>query len=127
MGTFSQPITLISTTGDETETLDAIVDTGATFTAAPIAVLERLGVEAIRTVTLRLANGELERRRIGEVKARLNSVEHTIVCVFGEPGTPAVIGAVTLETFLLAIDPVAQRLVPVEGLWLQQLLAAEGK
>jgi len=32
-----------------------------------------------------------------------------------EPGALAVIGAHTLKGFLLGVDPVGQRLVPVEG------------
>jgi hypothetical protein len=35
--------------------------------------------------------------------------------VFGTEGAPASIGAITLEGFLLGVDPVAKRLVPVEG------------
>ena len=116
MGTFTHPISLISESG-HTETLEALVDTGATFTAVPAAVLERLGVVPHRTVTLRLANGQLEQQRIGEVWAELDGVRSTIICVFGERGSPAVIGAHTLEAFLLAVDPVEQRLVPVEGWW----------
>ena len=116
MGTFSQPITLISPTGDETETQDAVVDTGATFTIVPASVLERLGMTSHRTVTLRLANGRLQQGSIGWVRVQLNGLEENTICVFGEPDSPSAIGAVTLETFLLAADPVEQRLVPVEGL-----------
>ena len=116
MGTFNQPITLISATGDETETLDALVDTGSTFTIVPATVLEKLGVTPHREVTLRLASGALEERAVGWARAKLDGLEENIICVFGGPDSPAVIGAVTLETFLLAVDPVSQRLVPVEGL-----------
>jgi len=35
--------------------------------------------------------------------------------VFGATGSPPTIGAVTLEGFLLGVDPVEKRLVPVEG------------
>jgi hypothetical protein len=35
--------------------------------------------------------------------------------VFGDEGAPPSIGAITLEGFLLGVDPVAKRLVPVEG------------
>lgn len=116
MGTFTHSITLISDSG-RTETVEALVDTGATFTAVPAAVLEQLGVVPDYTVSLRLANGQIDRVSIGEVRAELDGVRHTIICAFGEPGSPAVIGAHTLEAFLLGVDPVEQRLVPVEGWW----------
>ena len=118
LGTFAHPITLISASGEDRETVEALVDTGAMFTAVPAPLLKRLGLVADQTVTLRLANGQREQRRIGELRAGLNSTEHTTICVFGDPDSPAVIGAHTLEAFLLAVDPVAQRLVPVGGYWL---------
>jgi len=36
--------------------------------------------------------------------------------VFGDEGVEALLGAATLETFSLAMDPVRRRLVPVPGL-----------
>lgn len=117
MGTFTHPITLMAPSDGAAETIEALVDTGSTFASVPAPVLERLGVVSHRTVTLRLADGQLERRRLGEVKVELDGVEETILCAFGEPGSPAVIGAHTLEAFLLAVDPVEGRLVPVEGYW----------
>ena len=60
MGTFTHPITLHAASGERTETLDALVDTPATFTTAPAPVLERLGIQPHRTVRLRLANRHIE-------------------------------------------------------------------
>jgi hypothetical protein len=36
------------------------------------------------------------------------------ICVFGEPGIDALLGAVTLEELGLGVDPINQRLVPIE-------------
>jgi len=44
-------------------------------------------------------------------------VELTLV-VFGDPDSPALLGAYTLEGVRLAADPVGRRLVPVPGLLL---------
>ena len=115
MGTFTHTITLIASSGDRTETLEALVDTGATFTIIPAPILERLRVVPEQTVSLRLANGQREQRTIGEVRAELDGVEHTIICIFGAPEAPPAIGAHTLQAFLLAVDTVEERLVPVEG------------
>ena len=115
MGTFAHSIALIAESSGDRETLMALVDTGATFTSVPAPVLERLGVVPHRTVSLRMANGVVDRRRIGLVRAELDGMEESILCVFGDPDSPAAIGAHTLEAFLLAVDPVEQRLVPVEG------------
>jgi predicted aspartyl protease len=65
MGTFTQPITIYAASGEDSETIDALVDTSSTFTTIPAHILERLGVRAHRTVRLRMANGQVDERRIG--------------------------------------------------------------
>ena len=118
MGTFAHPITLLASSGSESETLTALVDTGATFTSAPALTLERLGVTPQSQIRLRLADGSVVEQEIGEVIAEMDGVERTIICVFSPEDSQPLIGAYTLEAFLLAVDPVEQRLVPTEALWL---------
>ena len=120
MGTFTHNITLLATSGDARESVEALVDTGATFTSVPASLLERLGVQAEGVVRLELANGQIEERPIGPVKVELDGRQRTVSCVFGEPGEPPVMGATTLEVFLLSVDPVGRKLVPVVGYRLQQ-------
>lgn len=118
MGTFNHPITLISPVSDRAETLDGLVDTGATFSSAPAQALSGLGVSPQRTIRLRLADGRIVQHEVGELLVELDGVRATVICIFGPDGSPALIGAHTLEAFLLAVDPVEQRLVPVDALWL---------
>ena len=118
MGTSTHPISLYSLTGSTAETLDALVDTGSSFTTVPAPVLERLGVRPFATAKLRLANGQVVERDIGEVPVELDGLQRrTVVCVFGDRDASPLIGAQTLETFLLGVDPDRQRLLPVEGWW----------
>ena len=88
-----------------------MVDTDAMFTVIPTPVLTRLGVEAFDTIPVRFASGEEERWPIGQLQARLDSRERPILCLFGSPDAPPLIGAHTLEAFLLTVDPVEQKLV----------------
>ena len=118
MGTFSYPITLVSALDTQSETLVALVDTGVTFTSVSESVLERLGVQRDSVIRLRLANGAVVEHAIGEVMAEMDGVRRTIICIFGPEDSQPLIGAHTLEAFLLAVDPVEQRLVPAEALWL---------
>jgi len=115
VGTFFHPITLATDTGSET--VEALADTGSTFTTLPSALLERLGVQPHRTIRLRLADGRVQERPVGRVHAQLNGVDDEILCVFGTEDSVPTIGAHTLETFLLGVDPDRHRLVPVEGWW----------
>jgi predicted aspartyl protease len=114
MGTFTQPLTLIGPSG-ERRTVDALVDAGATFTSIPRTILAELGVEPRREVRLRLADGRSHTQQLGRVTVQLDGIEELTFVIFGEPESPATIGAVTLETLLLGVDPAGQRLVPVEG------------
>ena len=52
---------------------------------------------------------------VGEVRLHLENQEITTPCLIA-PGGPALLGAVALESLFLAVDPVAKRLVPVEGM-----------
>ncbi|MFQ5861268.1 MAG: hypothetical protein ACE5IG_06955, partial [Dehalococcoidia bacterium] len=111
MGTFFHPLTLIGPAGTR-ETLEALVDTGAAFTTIPAPVLEGLGVRPHRRVHLRLASGQVVDWELGRVLAELDGVQEEILCIFGSPEAPPVIGAHTLEAFLLGVDPLERRLVP---------------
>ncbi len=51
---------------------------------------------------------------MAEVRLTLNGQEVTTPC-FISPAGPPLLGAVALESLFLAVDPVAKRLVTVEG------------
>lgn len=116
MGTFTHRITLHSASGAGSETLEALVDTGAMFTTVARPVLERLGVRPFRTIPVRFANGETAQWDLGQIEAELSGQRMPILCLFGSPDAPPLIGAHTLEAFLLGVDPVEQKLVPKEAL-----------
>jgi predicted aspartyl protease len=115
VGTFFERITLIGPAGVQ-ETFQGMVDTGAMFTVIPTAVLERLGVRPIDAIPMRFASGQEDRWQLGQVDAELNGHRRPILCLFGSPDAPPLIGAHTLEAFLLMVDPVEQKLVPKEAL-----------
>ena len=50
----------------------------------------------------------------------LDGRERRTICIFGEEDTPVLLGAYALEGFLLGVDPVGKRLIPVEGLRLRR-------
>jgi len=115
VSTFFYPITLVSDSG-ESQTIEALVDTGSSFTTIARETLTRLGVRPFARVRLRLANGQFTENDLGAIGARIDDwAERPIICAFGEPAAPEVIGAHTLEAFLLAVDPDGHRLLPVDG------------
>lgn len=114
MGHFSVPATLTGPTG-RAETLDLLVDTGATFLVVPRALAERLELVVQRMQTVQTAGGRREDWPIAEIRVRVEGRDAPTVC-FIAPEGPALLGAVALESLLLAVDPVGKRLVPVDGL-----------
>jgi aspartyl protease family protein len=114
MGTFFYPVKFIGPNGREID-VDALVDTGASFSSIPGEQLRELGVTPIRRVRLRLANGQSHIQELGRVRAEINGDEEPTLVVFGEPDSPPAIGAYTLEGLALGVDPVGGRLIPMEG------------
>jgi len=87
-----------------------LVDSGAAFTVAPGAVLRRLGIEADQKETFTLANGEHVTRKVGEAYFEYRERAGTSKVIFGQKGDSNLLGALTLETFGLILDPFKREL-----------------
>ena len=112
MGTFNWPLRITSMDGVSTQDIEATVDTGAAYTTLPGRLLRRLGVEPSGTRRLLLADGRQTVRDYGQAWVTIGDESVVTVVVFGEDDGPALLGAYTLEGLALAVDPLAQRLVP---------------
>ncbi len=93
-----------------------LVDTGATYTWVPEPILRQLGYQPTFRQRLRLANGQVIERDGCEAIVEIDGARRTTVVIFGDPASEPLLGAVTLEQFSLAPDPISQRLIPVEAL-----------
>jgi predicted aspartyl protease len=115
MGVFSIQIEIGNFEGTRFERFDALVDTGATYTMVPSSVLARLGVTPGWSRTFGLADGSIRDYDMAETKVRLDGVVATTLVVFGDEGAEPRVGAYTLESLGLSVDPVGQRLVELTG------------
>ena len=115
MGVFSIQIEIGNFEGTRFERFDALVDTGATYTMVPSSVLARLGVTPGWSRTFGLADGSIRDYDMAETKVRLDGVVATTLVVFGDEGAEPRVGAYTLESLGLSVDPVGQRLVDLTG------------
>lgn len=116
MGAFRVSVTLIHPEHrDRTAHLELLVDTGALYTLLPAEVVARLELRATDDWQAQLASGERVVYPLGEVRLRLGTTERTTLFVAGPAGCPALLGALALEAFGMAADPVHQRLFPVVG------------
>ncbi len=96
------------------EDVQLLVDTGATFLVVPQPLADRLELRPTRTCPIQTAGGREETWPLAEVRLVLDGDEVTTRCLIA-PGGPPLLGAVALESLLLAVDPVAKRLVPIKG------------
>ena len=99
--------------GQNFQTMEVEVDTGSTYTALPRETLEELGVPVNRTAQSRLADGTLQTVELGQTTIRIEGREFITTVIFAEEGEPSLLGVITLEDALLAVDPVNNELIPV--------------
>jgi predicted aspartyl protease len=111
MGQFTVPARLTGPTG-RSETVPLLVDTGATFLALPRSIAERLELRTVRRQRVRVAGGRVTTWRVAEVRLQVGNSYTPALC-FVMPRGPALLGAFALQSLLLAVDPVHERLVPV--------------
>ena len=116
MGTFMVKIEVGDPVGSRFHAVDALVDTGATYTMLPASLLTSLGVDIVERQTFMLADGSEIQLDVGDTLLRVEGRSRYSPVVFMDEGTSAVLGAVTLEIFLLGVDPIRQRLVPMTAL-----------
>ena len=127
MGVFKVTIEVGDPAGQRFESVDAVVDTGATYSVIPATMLRSLDIESIERGSFDLADGTLREFELGETRVRVHGTEVNTVVVFGDEHTEPLLGAYTLERLRLAVDPARQRLISVPGrLMLSSRLPARG-
>ena len=116
MGTFSVRIQVGDLAGRNFVDLDALVDTGATYTSIPTSTLAQLGIEIRESRSFELADERIVEYSVGYASIRLEEMEIIAMVVFAPEDTAPLLGATALETASLAVDPIHQRLIPVPAL-----------
>ncbi len=115
MGHFHVSVQVSHRAGGRFAPLEALVDTGATYTWVPRDVLEDLGIVPEEQWPFVLADGREVLYPVAWINIRMRDRVQPTIVVFGDPGSEPILGVVTLEQFLLAADPVNRRLVSVPG------------
>lgn len=115
MTSFRVEVEIGDLAGNRFDTIEALVDTGATYTRVPSDRLERLGIRPKEEWPFVLADGREALIGIAWIRIRIAGREEPTIAIFGDPGSEPRLGLFTLEGFLLAADPANRRLVPVPG------------
>jgi clan AA aspartic protease len=98
--------------------IEMVVDSGATYTQVPVSLLSQLKIDKKFKRRLKIATGEVIERDAGEIRISIKNETLTTMVIFGDERSEPLLGAVTLEQFGLAIDPVNKTLIPVPELML---------
>ena len=110
--------TLYSPDGERSLTLYGTVDTGASFTVVPEAILDELGIGRGELLLFSLADGSIQERSIGYALMELGGRSEMVTVVFGSSSRKTLIGAESLVELRLAVDLVNSRLLPVDRILL---------
>lgn len=95
------------------QTVRFLVDSGAVYTVLPRAVWTALKLRPVREAEFTLADGSTISRGIAEASFEIGGVAATSPVVLGAAGDAPLLGAVTLETLGLMLNPLSRELTPM--------------
>jgi predicted aspartyl protease len=90
-----------------------LVDSGAIYSVVPARTLKKLGVKPHSRRTFVLVDGSEVTRQMGDAAFRLDGRQGASPVIFGEKGDSALLGAVTLESLGVLLDPLRRELRPL--------------
>jgi clan AA aspartic protease len=99
--------------GGDKVTFDFLVDTGAIYSVLPASVLDALRVPRLKRQRFTLADGTQQDWDVGEAFFELGTDVGTSQVVFGPEGAMPLLGAFTLESLGLMVNPVTRELLPM--------------
>ena len=112
MGTFTARLGVNNGNGGDTQWVEALVDTGATFTVLPASLLQsKVGVEPTAQMAFTFASGEKRLLPVGDVRLIVDDKEGPGRVVFGGEGQ-YLLGATALQILGLMPDTSNHRLIP---------------
>lgn len=90
-----------------------LVDSGATYSVVPRALLKRLRISPHSKRRFLLANGDALEREMGDATFEYQGSRGAAPVIFGEPGDASLAGITTLEALGLMLDPLRRELRPL--------------
>ena len=116
MGVFRVSVDIGDLDGTCFERIEALVDTGASYSILPASVLRGLGIVPYRTLPLTLADGSVREYELGQAMVRVDGVSAPTIVVFGEENMRVpLLGAHALEGLALKVNPLDGRLETIVG------------
>lgn len=89
-----------------------LVDSGAVYSVMPTLMLKKLAIRPTDTQKFTLANGEVIEKKVGNALFEYRGKVRGSPVVFGEKGI-LLLGAVSLESLGVILDPINRELKPL--------------
>jgi clan AA aspartic protease len=116
MGTFTVKFVIRHPVrADQQLELEGLVDTGAMFTQVPSDLVAQIGIVPSGTRAVHYADGTKDVVPVAKADIAIDGVETATIVLCGKPGSLVLLGATTLETLGLGVDPLHKRLIPIEA------------
>ena len=96
-----------------TEKIEFLIDSGAIYSVVPTPILQNFGIEPLTEQAFRLADGSKIVRKKGGALFKYKGRIGVADVIFGEEGDSSLLGAFTLESLGLALDPLRRELKPL--------------
>jgi predicted aspartyl protease len=90
--------------------LEALVDTGATFTKIPRSVATRIGLQQGDEIPVELGDGRVITRRLASAEVEVEGTRRPILLTLANDGEAPLLGYTTLELLGFKVNPVTQKL-----------------
>jgi clan AA aspartic protease len=90
-----------------------LIDTGAIYSVIPGSIARKLGLPKLDREEFPLADGTRRAYDVGEAFFELGDRRGTSKVVFGPPNVTPLLGALTLESLSLMVNPVTREVSPM--------------
>jgi clan AA aspartic protease len=115
MGMTFQKLTVkASHKGRKSLTVNFLIDSGAVYSLVPGKRLKSIGIQPYKTLEFTLADGSVVTRRVGDAYFAYRGGGGAAPVIFGEDGDEPLLGATTLESLALVLNPFQRKLHPMK-------------
>ena len=93
--------------------VDFMIDSGAVYSLVPGTLLKKIGITSYRSMDFILADGTKIKREVGDAYFEYNGDGGSAPVIFGIKGDEPLLGATTLESIGLVLNPFQRELYPM--------------
>ena len=96
--------------------VEFLIDSGAVYSLVPGKILDTIGIEPYKEMSFALADGTSIKRRVSSAYFEYENEGGPAPVIYGEEGDTPLLGATTLESIGLVLNPFSRTLHPMRML-----------